>query len=170
MNISYLLYFLPLIEGSFSELPLALVAKISYFSFLGITFRAEVIEENIDYEVFRKIFPFVLPNVFGAQLHLSSLNVIASLDKSGVEHDSKHCLVGKPCMFEDNLDIAPQDTAILLLFSQEEDYSPFFRRVLLRSWVRKHFLDVQSPAMIHIEERYAAITRVGRNIYKLNSS
>ena len=48
---------------------------------------------DVDDEVFGDNFVFVLADVLGAQLHLASLDVVASLDERSVEHNTEHGLV-----------------------------------------------------------------------------
>ena len=44
---------------------------------------------DVDYEILWNDLVFVFADIFWAKLHLSSLNVIASLDESSIEHDSE---------------------------------------------------------------------------------
>ena len=73
---------------------------------MGIAIRAEILKEDIDYEMMWQILSIVFSNVFGTQLHFAGLNVVSSLNERCIEHDSKHCLVGKACMLKDYLDIS----------------------------------------------------------------
>ena len=58
---------------------------------------------DVHYEVLWNDFVFILANIFWAKLHLSSLNIIASLDESSVKHDSEEFLIGKARMFKNDL-------------------------------------------------------------------
>ena len=142
MDFGDLFYFEPLIDLLLTYLGLACVAQVSYFSLLRVASMAEVVEEDIDDEVVGKILSIVLSNVFWTEFHLAGLDVISSLYERCVEHDSEHCLVGKACMLEDDLDVSAYDAAVLLLLCEEEDYTAFFGRVLLGGWVGKDLLDV----------------------------
>jgi len=106
MNIDLLFYLDPLIESLLSNLELTLIAQVSDFSFLRTAHVAEVLEEDIDYEVMRQIFSMVFANILRTQLHLACLNVVASLYERCIEHDSKHCFIRKSCMLKDYLYIA----------------------------------------------------------------
>lgn len=101
MYIDYLFYLKPLPYLILTDLLFAHVAQVSNFSFLRIASCAKIVEEDVNYEVIRKIFSFVLSNVFGTQLHLACFDVVAPLNEGGVEHDTEHSLVLKPCMLKD---------------------------------------------------------------------
>ena len=60
---------------------------------------------DVHYEILWNDLVFVLANIFGAKLHLSSLNVITSLNKSSVEHDTEKDLVGEASMFKNDLHV-----------------------------------------------------------------
>ena len=60
---------------------------------------------DVHYEILWNDLVFVLANIFGAKLHLSSLNVITSLNKSSVEHDTEKDFVGEASMFKNDLHV-----------------------------------------------------------------
>ena len=70
---------------------------------------------NVDYEFFRNDLILVLANVFRAKLHLSSLDVISSLNEGCIEHYTEHDFV-RPAAFrhEDNLHITLKQRLLLL--------------------------------------------------------
>ena len=59
----------------------------------------------VHYEVLWNDFVFILANIFWTKLHLTSLNVITSLDESSVKHDSEEDLIGETSMFKDDLHV-----------------------------------------------------------------
>ena len=98
--------FSPFVECVFSDHRLAVDAQVFDFCLVGIALVAEVVEVDVHDKVRRNDFAFVFANVFWTQLHLSSLDVVASLDESCVEHDAEHGFVGEASVSKDDLHIA----------------------------------------------------------------
>jgi len=111
---------------------------------------------DVYHEVARNYSVFVLANIFGAQLHLAGLDVVAALNESCVEHDATHRFVGEARMLENDLHVTLQDHALLLLLGQQENHAVFFLTVLLLRSVRENLPDVQTSAAVHFEEGDAA--------------
>ena len=70
---------------------------------------------NIDNEIRRNDFAFVLSDVFWTELHFSCLDIVASLDESSVKHDAEHCLVCEASVSEYYFHISLQQEAVFLL-------------------------------------------------------
>ena len=104
----HLLYQTPLIQRCLTDLSLAILAQIFKLGLIRIAHVAEILEVDIDDEVLWDDLIFILSNVLGTQLHLTSLDVIASLDERRVKHDPEHHLVREPCMLEHNLNVTLQ--------------------------------------------------------------
>ena len=89
----YLLDAAPFVQCVFSNLCFAFAAKVVDLGLVGAASVTEVIEVDVDDEVFRDNLILVLANVLWAELHLASLYVVASLDEGRVEHDAEHNFV-----------------------------------------------------------------------------
>ena len=100
------LYVAPLVEGVLADLSYTSRTQIFDFSLVRVTHCTEVLKVNVDYHVFGNNFVLIFANVFRAQLHLSSLDVITTLNESSVEHDPEHHFVRKSSVLKHNLDIA----------------------------------------------------------------
>jgi len=66
---------------------------------------AEIFKVDVDDKVFWDNLIFVLSDILRTQLHLSCLNIVATLDESSVKHYPEHNLIREACMLENNLDI-----------------------------------------------------------------
>lgn len=108
----------PLVERLFADHSFASIAQVFYFGLIGIAHLAKVLKVDVDYEVTRNNLVLVLSNVFWTQLHLASLDVIAPLDKGGVEHDAAQSFVREAGVLENYLHVTLQNHAFLLLFCQ----------------------------------------------------
>ena len=95
----------PLIKCCLSNQGLAVKAKILDLGLVGVTDVANIFKMDVHYEVLRNYPVFVFADIFGTQLHLSSLNVVASLDESGVEHDSEEDLIGEASVLKNDLHV-----------------------------------------------------------------
>ena len=89
MIVHYVPHLPPLIKRCFSNCLFAALTKILNFCLIGITIVANIFEMDVDYEILWNDLVFVFADIFWAKLHLSSLNVITSLDESSIEHDSE---------------------------------------------------------------------------------
>ena len=79
----------PFFDHFFTHLMLAFVAEVLHFSLLWVALQAEVFKEYIDYEV---IWQCLLASKFsGTKFHFTGLNVVPSLNKGRVKHDSEQC-------------------------------------------------------------------------------
>jgi len=165
-----LLYMAPLIERLFADLELAVIAQVFDLSFVRTAPRANIVEVDIDDEVWRDNFALVFPDVLGTQFHLAGLDVVASLDEGRVEHDAEHDFVGETRVFENYLHVALQDQVTLLLLRQKEDHAVLFLAVLLLGGIRELFADVQSTAAVNFEKGHAAPTRHIGNLNELDAS
>ena len=105
MIVHYVSYLSPLIERIFTDKFFVFRAKILNLCIIRVTIVASIFEMDVDYEILWNDFVFVLANIFRAKLHLSSLNVIASLDESSIKHDSEKDFVGEASMFENDLHV-----------------------------------------------------------------
>ena len=170
MGLHDLLYMAPLIERLFADLELAVIAQVFDLSFVGTAPRANIVEVDIDDEVWRDNFALVFPDVLGTQLHLAGLDVVASLDEGRIEHDAEHDFVGETRVFENYLHVALQDQVTLLLLRQKEDHAVLFLAVLLLGGIRELFADVQSTAAVNFEKGHAAPTRHIGNLNELDAS
>ena len=86
MVVHYVSYLPPLIKRCLPDQLLAALAKILDFGLIRVTDVANVFKMDVDNEVLWNDLVFVFANIFRAKLHLSSLDIIASLDKSSVKH------------------------------------------------------------------------------------
>ena len=121
-----LLYCTPFIESCLPNYSLALHAKIVNLGLIRTANCAKVLKVNVHDELLRYDLIFVFSDVFWAELHFARLDVIASLDKSGVEHYSEHDFVGPaPLRHEHYLNITLQDALFLLLICHQEDHPVF---------------------------------------------
>ena len=147
MIIYYFLSCSPLIQCIFSNGFLALGAEIFNFGLVRITVGVDVLKGDIHYELCRDHLVLIFANVFRAELHLARLDVVTSLDKRRIEHDSEHYFVRKASLrVEDDLHIALQNCLLLLLFTQLEDTPALFRAVVLLDWESKLLSYVQTAA------------------------
>ena len=105
----------PLVEALLSDHVLALEAQIVDLRVVGAARLAEVLKVNVHNEVRRDMLAFVFTDILGTEFHLPRLDVVASLDERRIEHDAEHHLVGEACMLENNLYVALEDQALLLL-------------------------------------------------------
>ena len=113
---------------------------------------------DVDDHVFRDDFVFVFADVFGAQLHLACLDVVASLDERCVEHDSEHHFVRKASVLENDLNITLQGKTLFLLISQQEDNTWLFLAVELLRRVGELLSNVEASAAVHFKEGNTATT------------
>lgn len=81
----------PLLNYAGAKLFLAIGTEVLYLSLFRTTCFTEIVKENVNLEVLRQNFSFILPNVLRAQFHLSRMNIVASLDKTSVKHDATEC-------------------------------------------------------------------------------
>ena len=113
---------------------------------------------DVDDEVFRDDSVLVFSDVFGAELHLASLDVIATLDEGRVEHDAAHRLTGEAHVLEEDLDIALNDNTRPLLLCQQKDHSVLALTIEFLGWVRELLSNVQTTTAVNFEEGNAATT------------
>ena len=97
---------------------------------------------DVNDKVFRNNSILVFSNVFRAQLHFSCLDVVASLNKSCVEHYAEHHFVRKSCMLKDKFDVSLERYRLLLLFGQKKDHAVFFLAVKFICRVHKLFPNI----------------------------
>ena len=105
MVLHYVSYLPPLIKRCLTDQLLAALAKILDLSLIRVTNVAYIFKMDVDDEILRNDLVFVFANIFRAKFHLSSLNVIASLDKSSIEHYTEKDLIGEAGMFEYDLHV-----------------------------------------------------------------
>ena len=121
-----LLHSSPFIESCLPNYSLTLHAEIIDLGLIRTANSAKVLKVNVHDELLRYDLILVFSDVFRAELHLARLDVIASLDKSGVEHDSEHDFVGPaPLRHENYLHITLQNALLLLLLCHQEDHPVF---------------------------------------------
>ena len=90
----YLLDSAPLVQRSLTDNGFTLYTKVIDFSLIRITNRAKVFKVDIDDELFGNDLVLVFSDIFRAELHLSSLDIVSSLDECCVKHDAEHDFVG----------------------------------------------------------------------------
>ena len=105
MVVHYVSHLSPLIKRCLPDQFLAALAKILDLGLIRVTDIANIFKMDVDDKVLWNDLVFVLANIFRAKLHLSSLYIIASLDKGSVKHYSEEDLVGEASMFENDLDV-----------------------------------------------------------------
>ena len=126
MILQNLLHSSPFIESCLSDHSLALRAKIVNLGLIRTTNITKVFKVNVHDEFFRYDLILVFSDIFWAELHLARLDVVTSLDESGVEHNSEHDLVGPTALRHENyLHITLQNALILLLLCHQEDHPIF---------------------------------------------
>lgn len=92
-----------------------LAAQIVNHRVLTRALCAVVIEKDKYLKVVRQASPFVLANVFRAQLHLPCFYVVSLLNEPCVEHDSTESSLRKAFVLEKNLDVAAEFALLGLL-------------------------------------------------------
>ena len=105
MVVHYVSHLSPLIKSCLPDQLLAALAKILDLSLIRVTDVANIFKMDVDDEVLWNDLVFVFANIFWAKLHLSSLDIIASLDKGSIEHYSEQDLIGETSMFKNDLDV-----------------------------------------------------------------
>jgi hypothetical protein len=120
----------PLVKGLLADLFDAVLAQVLNFGLVGVAHVTEIFEVDVDDQVFGYYFVFVLSNVLRAQLHLSCLDVVPSLDEGRVKHYAEDDFVGETCVLEEDLDVSLEGHALLLLLS-EQKYHPLFLLAVL---------------------------------------
>ena len=90
----------PLLDNAGAKLFLAIGTKVLYLGLFRTTYFTEIVKENVNLEVLRQNFSFILPDVLRAQFHLSRMDVVASLDKTSVKHDATECSTRETLMPE----------------------------------------------------------------------
>lgn len=90
----------PLLDNAGAKLFLAIGTEILYLGLFRTTDFTEIVKENVNLEVLRQNFSFILPDVLRAQFHFSRMDVVASLDKTSVEHDATERSTRKALMPE----------------------------------------------------------------------
>ena len=111
----YLLHSSPLIQCILANYLDAFGAKVFNLSLVRAARVAVILKVDVDDEVGRNYFVFIFAYIFGTELHLASLDIVASLDKRRIEHDPAHGLVRKASMLEHYFNIALQNQIPLLL-------------------------------------------------------
>jgi hypothetical protein len=76
----------PLLQNFRTKLIFAHLAQILNLRFVGTALAAEVIKENVNFEVIRQNFSFVFPNIFRTKLHFATLDIVSVLNESCIEH------------------------------------------------------------------------------------
>lgn len=166
----YLSHLAPFVQGVLPDLVDAGRAKVFNLCLIGVANGAEVFEVDVDDEVFGDDFVFIFANVFGTQLHLAGLDVVASLDEGRVEHDAEDDFVGKASVFEQDFDITLESDALLLLFAQQENHTGLLLAVLLVGRVRKLLADVETFAAVDLKKGNATTARHIWHLHELYSS
>jgi len=160
----------PFLDDAWSKLLLAVEAKIFNLSLLRPACVAEIVKEDVNLEVLRQDLPFVLADVFWAQLHLSRVDVVAALNKPSVEHDAAECVAGESLMSEQNFDVSAHRPPLLLLICQHESCCLFLLAVVPLRWISEQLRDVKPLALIDLKERIAAVTRKRWDPFELDST
>ena len=105
MVVHYVSYLSPLIKRCLTDQLLAALAKILDLCLIRVTNVAYIFKMDVDDKVLRNDLVFVFANIFRAKFHLSSLNVIASLDEGSIKHYSEEDLIGETSMFKYDLHV-----------------------------------------------------------------
>ena len=109
MVVKYLLNFTPFIQGELSNDLLALVTEIFDFSFIRVANIAKVFQVNVNDEIFGDYLVVVLADVFRTEFHLTSFDIVSTLDERRVKHDSEHCLNTEATVLKFDFDITLED-------------------------------------------------------------
>lgn len=160
----------PLIDDTWSKLPLAFLAKIFESSQLRPACVAEIVKEDVNLKVIRQDPPFVLADVLRAQLHLSCVDVVATLNKPSVEHDTAECVARESLMSEQNFDVSTHRPPLFLLLRQHESCCLFLLVVVPGHWVSEQLRDVKPLALKDLEVRVATVTRKRWYPFELDSA
>ena len=158
MRVENLFYLAPLIECGLSDYILTFLTEIN-LCVIWATNLTKVGEVDVDNEVRRNYFAFILSNIFRTQLHLSRFYVVTSLDESSIEHHSEHDFVREASMHKHDLDITLEEHAFLLLLRQQKNDAILTRTVLPMHWEGKELSNIEATAAEDFEKRSTTITR-----------
>lgn len=159
--------FLQSLRADHIDTPLAEVVDLS---FIRTASCAVVFEVNVNDEVFWNNSVFVFSDVLGAELHLTSFDVVSSLDEGRVEHDAAHRLTREAHVLEEDLNVALHDDTLSLLLRQQKDHTVLALTVEFLCRVSELFSNIETSAAVNFEERYATATGHIWHLNELDSS
>ena len=139
-----------------SQLIGALNAQLVYFSFVWIANFAKVLEFQVNNEVVRYYFTFILTHIFRRKLHLARVDVVSILNKRRVEHYSEQSLICKAYMPKNYLSIPSHRKTFLLFLAELYVYLVLAFVVECLRRVAKNLVDFQTVAVVDIERGLAA--------------
>ena len=125
---------------------------------------------DVDNEIGRNIFAFVLTDIFRTQFHFTCFDVVTSLNECSIEHDAEHGLVGEASVFEHELDISLQKKALLLLLSQQEDNAVLLWTVLFLGRVCENLAYIKATTGVDFKVWHTATTWYSRHLDELHTA
>jgi hypothetical protein len=144
-------------------------AQIINLSCVRIASCTEILKLKIYNKIVWNYFAFVLPYIFGRQLHFARMYVISILNECRIEHDPEQsCFIHNSTVFKYNLGIASHCKRIHLCFRKFK--SNILMLLLIKSLVRsvaKYFRYCQTVTMINVEGRTTTVTLNSRNLHHL---
>ena len=90
----------PFIKSGFSDGDFAQIAKVINLSCVRTACLTKIFKVDVHNEIGWNDLSFIFTDVFWAKLHLTSLDVVATLDESCVEHDAEHGLIRETSVTE----------------------------------------------------------------------
>ena len=148
----------PFVKRLLTDDCLTVGAQVLYLCLIRVAYIAHILKEDVDDEIFWDDLVLVLTDVFWTKLHLTSLDVVAPLNKSSVEHDSEHDLVRESSVFEDDLNIPLNHHTLFLLLCQQKHCTWLLLAVELRGRVGELLSDVQATTAVYLKEGNTSAT------------
>lgn len=72
---------------------------------MWVALKTKIVEKDVYFEITIESFPFVFPDIFRAELHLSSADIVPILDEGSIKHNPTDHLLTEPLMVKDNLGV-----------------------------------------------------------------
>lgn len=119
MVIDNLFNLIPCLHGFRAKCIHTFRAQVLNLSSMWVAIKAKVIKEYVNFKVPVQDFAFVLSNIFRAELHFTSTDVVPVLNKCSIEHDAADHSLRKALVIENYFGISAHRERIPLFFRQE---------------------------------------------------
>lgn len=146
------------------------MAQIFDLSLVRAAFIAEIVEEDENLEVLGQYLAFVLADVFGTQLHLASVDVVAVLDKTSVEHDPTESIRRKALVSEQYFDVPTHGPSFTLRIAQHKICPLLICGIRARHRVGEQPFGLEALTLVHLEVWGAPVSGQSRDVLELNAT